>query len=292
MTEPAEKFVYGMPASETPKLSADIRNNLDALAQNLFTTDPDLPAGREYMTRILNDVNDPIQAGNYRLQTYIGGTWRDVLQHLEVGLAAPSKNIVEFTTAAVSWVVDHNLGSKPAASVFGTSGYQLQPVQTFPQEVIFLGRSDLAGVLPGSVARYPVRFEGRLLEVFGIGPEGLTPAGGDIYQLEIDSTASGGALVPVTGGTITLTVPVLPGVIVPGSLPTANNIFSQQGGGGAEDVIQVTAVPAGVGVGIIELRAVVERSLQAGQYTLQHITDNRFIVSFSQATAGFVVVTG
>lgn len=293
MADPAEKFRFGVPVAGAPATSQEIRENFEALAQNCYTTNPDFPSSpREYQTRILNDIMDPVQAGNLRMQVYVGGAWRDVMQHLEGGVAAPAKLYAEFTTPAVVWTVDHNLGSKPVALVFDATWRQLQPVRTFPKDVLYFGRSDHALVVPGLVAQLPARFEGRLLEVYGISTNGLTPSGGDIYQWEIDATPSGGGIVPVVGGALAIPGPLLPGAILQGTSPTSANIFGQKGGGGSEDIIRVTATPSGPGVGAIDLYAVAERSLQPGQYTLQHITDDRFVVTLYAPTAGYVILVG
>lgn len=291
-------FTKGAPREQTPARSQEIRDNFAALAANFCTTDPNIPANpEEGWMRIINEVNNPALAGNIRLQLFTGGIFRDVLQNLQGGIAAPAKQIVQFSTALITWVVDHNLGTKPIAQVLDSGGNLLEQVSNvFQKEYIFLGRIDTALLGPGPIAISPVRFEGRILETLAQSPTGIPGAlFTDTLTFAIDSTASGGGVVPVTGGAITIPAGGHPqAAFFPGAPVTAANVFSQQlaTGPGVEDLIVVSATAPTPDVGGLDIFIVVERSLQPGQYRLVHVNDNRFNVEHPGLTAGSVIVVG
>ncbi len=110
------------PAFKTALLSKTVRENFGWLARTFITTDPNLPANpREGMPRVLGDDEN-----NVKLQYYIQGTWRTVLQHLELGVPAPQKQVIQITPAATVWTIDHNLGGPVLCMAFDTSWREIQ----------------------------------------------------------------------------------------------------------------------------------------------------------------------
>lgn len=296
MADPASLWPgYGIPAEQTPARSAEMRNALEALARTFFSTDPLLPTNpRDGQLRVFDEVG----LGNTKLQWRVGGAWTTMLQNIQDGVAAPAKQVAAGFAAVPStpWVVDHNLGSKPLPQIYDLSFRQLQPVHTFQKEYISFGRVDLATLLAGVLLVMPARFEGRILEVYAATNEGIPGVAAASLQWEIDSTPSGGGVVPLTGGLVTIPAgPHTQGTQFPGSPVTATNVFSQHLdlGAGMEDILRVfVPAPPTLAAGSVELFAVVERGLHAGQYQLQHVNDNRFTVDFAAPQAGFVVLVG
>jgi len=289
-------FSKGIPANQTPARALEIRNNFEALAATFFTQDANEPQNPERgWFRLIDEVNNPAFAGNIRHQWYDGAAWRTITQNIQGGVAAPTKIISAFSVPAVTWVVNHNLASKPLALVFDGAHQQLQPVQVFPREVIFLGHVDLSILASGvSSIVFPVRSEGRILETFAMAPTPISgPGTTATFDWAIDSTPSGGGLVPVVGGTVLVPSGGHPqGTTFPGGPVTAANVFSQHSGLGVEDFIVVT-VPTNVpSAGRVDMFMVVERSLQPGQYRLVHINDNRFNVEHPALTTGSVIIVG
>lgn len=291
-------FTKGAPREQTPARSQEVRDNFAALAANFATNDPAIPANpEEGWTRIIDELNNPALAGNIRLQLFTGGAWRDVLQNLQGGIAAPAKQVVLFSTPATTWVVNHNLGSKPVAQVLDAAGNLLEPVSNvFQREHIFLGRIDTALLGAGPIAISPARFEGRILETYAQAPTGIPGVTfTDTLVFAIDSTPSGGGVVPVTGGGIAIPAGGhAQGAFFAGAAVTAANIFSQQlaVGVGVEDDIVVSATGPTPDTGALDIFIVVERSLQPGQYRLVHVNDNRFNVEHPGLTAGSVIAVG
>jgi|CXWL01.1.fsa_nt_gi hypothetical protein len=125
--EPGQLFLFDRPAQGTPVLSSEIRDNLQAVARTNLSSDPAFPANpRTGMLRFLTE--DPL---NYKLQAWLeqsggGAAWRDLLQYVNLGIAAPAKLVFDITVPPLvnSWTIDHNLGSYPLVQPFNSAGYQ------------------------------------------------------------------------------------------------------------------------------------------------------------------------
>ncbi len=213
MAEPAELFRFDVPAQDAPVLSQEIRNNLTALGRTLYTADdtkPDVSVARDGMMRI--NAADPT---NIKLDVFLTGSWRTILQGLAGGIAGTTKIIASFTSSAVR-TIDHNLGSKPLVQVADSNNMQLESISPLPEPVTIasLSAADLTGVPPGPP--FPVR-SGILLPFNGsiVASQGVVvapPAGPPTFS--IDFAISG---VPITGGTIVVPAAAPPGII--GSMP-------------------------------------------------------------------------
>jgi len=290
MADPASLFQVGLPRDQIPARSAEIRNNLQALLQNLFTTDPSLPTNpQEYSFRLFNELTDPTKAGNLRLQIRFGGSWRDFLQNLQGGLAAPAKTIVDFVAGGPSspWVIDHNLGSQPFVQVIGTTGPQLQlfsPVLSTAErrEIRFLGRVPTAGITPGVVrAGIVLPYNGTIIRTFAVSEGALTGP----VDLTFQFTKNAVALTPE--GDIAVTAAQVRGDELAGAgIPTSPNFLA----GELLDVdVVVTTPPAD---GALELYAELERTLQPTEFRLTHINSNRLQIDFAAPTQGFAILAG
>jgi len=234
-TEPGQLFEFDQPTEKAWADARQVRNLFTALAQNNYTTDESNPnAPRLGMLRV--NAFDP---NNIRLQVWQGspGQWRTVLQNIQGGVPAPVKQLVQVTTAATVWTIDHNLGKYVLALVFDTSFRQLRVANTFERTSLYLGRIDLALIVPGPLRLgIPTPFDGQIIRSWAFPPlPGIVglPAG----TLDLDI---GG--VPVTGGQITL-APTPPGVRVDGAPITANNAFVK-----GNDDINLLANPGAPGV--------------------------------------------
>jgi len=107
--EPARLFKFATPAPGTPTLAEEVRDNFSALVQSNYTTDPAFPDTPQPGMRRIN-AEDPT---NVKDQVWLpdgGGSWRTVFQHVEANTPAPAKVIVQVTTPATVWTIDHNLG--------------------------------------------------------------------------------------------------------------------------------------------------------------------------------------
>lgn len=290
MPDPAALYQVGIPRDQTPARSEEIRNNFQALLQNLFTSDPALPLNApDYAIRLLDDVNDPIQAGNLRLQVRFGGAWRDILQNLQGGLAAPAKSLLDFVQGGPSspWVIDHNLGSQPMVQVIGTTGPQytlFTPANDTAQrrEVRFLGRVPTAGVAAGVVrAGLTLPYNGTIIRTFAVS-EGVLSAPVDLtFQFTRNATA----LTPE--GDITVNAALVRGDEVAGAgLPTQANF---EAGDTLDIDLVVNTAP---GDGALELYAELERTMGATEYRLTHINANRLQIEFAAPTQGFAILVG
>jgi len=117
------EFLWDSPATKSALLSSVVRQNLGWLAQSFITTDPAYPPSpREGMHRVLAD-----DVTNIKLQFFLNGGWVTALQHLESGAAAPYKVLVPIAPAAVTWTIDHNLGTPVTVQCFDATWHLILP---------------------------------------------------------------------------------------------------------------------------------------------------------------------
>jgi hypothetical protein len=126
--EPGSLFLFDRPASNTPALSQEMRDNFTALARTNITTDAAFPVdAREGMLRI--NASDP---NDVRLEValIVAGSlvWRTIAKQLQLAKALPTKLIADFGAPTNPWVVDHNLGSQPLAQAYNASWFAFQVV--------------------------------------------------------------------------------------------------------------------------------------------------------------------
>lgn len=285
MTElqPAQKFQYGVPGQNTPSLSAEIRDNFEAVARTFLTNDGALPAAaRAGQVRIFQDPGPP---ANTKLEWYDGATWRTLLQRIEGGVAAPLKQIVDFTTPQTTWTIDHNIGSRPLVQVFDTAARQLEAVNTFPEAKTLVARLSapvLTAIPPGPPVPIrvglPFPYSGAILSTY-VAVDEATVGGPFTVSFAITG-------VPITGGGVT--VPASPtGTTVPGAAVTALNLFTNA------DVLDVLVSPAApITAGSIDVFLLLQRTLNPGQYLADHPTDDRVVITHPAATAGRAVILG
>lgn len=278
--EPGQLFVYGIPQVSAFLDAVQIENCLRALAQNHYTTDALFPTdARAGQFRI--NAEDPT---NIKLQVRLNDAWRTMLQHVEIDVPAPVKQIVAFDTALASWIVDHNLGSQPVAQAYDATFRMLAAFTSVNPPTEQWG----AGFVPsavltvavgpldqgGFVAPFDGFVEGAYLSVM----EGVTGAPSFTYQPTINGT-------PVTGGLVMVTGPLSMGAIVNGSAVTAANKFT------AGQTVRMrlnagTIVPTGGSVNLFL------RIRRADYCFIQHVTENRVTVTHPEARTGFVVLVG
>ena len=285
-SEPGRVFQYNIPADQTPARSSEVRENFRALMRNQYTTDPAHPASpQEHEFRLLDDHTTPALTGNLRLQVYLGGTWREVLQNLQLGFAAPSKVVsAAFNAVALNpWVVDHNLGSKPVVQVFDSSWNQLRVVRDTHQRREFLGWVNTALLIPGPVrVGMVLPYPGTLLSTELFVADFISAGAGVVF----DFVLAGTPLTP--SGDIIIPGAVPRGALLPGNpIPGAAGVFAA---GAALDINVNVAVPPPDGA--VELWGIFDRTLAPDECRVQHITDNRFEVRFAAATTGFLVYVG
>jgi len=292
VTEPGALFEYDRPLEKAPVDAVEMRNLFTALAQSHYTTDEDFPtAPRVGMVRL-----NAADATNVKLEIFQGDTWRVALQNIQGGVAAPAKQVVQVTTALSAWTIDHNLGSQPLVQVYDTAFRQMTPVLQFQRDVLSFGVVDLGvPMIAGPVGVALARYEGQIIEVYGLTASGIPSAAAITLQWEIDKTPSGGGVVPLGGGLVTVPAGPHPqGIVFPGSPVASANVFSGPiAGAGSEDILLATATgPSAPGIGLLSLHAVVERTLGPNQYHLDHPTENRITITHPQPTTGWVVLVG
>lgn len=271
--EPARLFNYGTPTEGAFLDALEIRNALNALAQNHLTTDDAFPANARQGQFRINGV-DP---ANFKLDVFINGQFRTVIQNIDKGIAVPTKQVVQFDTAVTPWVIDHNLGSHVVAQVFDSAFIAMKPVNVFDiQDVPLLDIETSNPVGPVLLGR-PLGFNGILLSAFAQVEETALAGAGMLIDFLLNA-------VPVTGGTVTLAGAPL-GTVIPGAVATTPNTFA------AGDVLDV--VTSGVPmVGKVSIVAQMQRTLNTGEYRLTQVNENRITIDHPAATAGFVVLVG
>jgi len=285
MSEPGELFRFERPGTRTPALSEEIRNNFNALGQSNYSTDsakPDTTQRRDGMPRLL--AEDP---NNVKYQVFFDGAFRTLMQNVHLGFPAPAKSVVQITTPASVWQIDHNLGSQPIVQVHDASWSQLRPVHTYPEQaamVARLGPVHLSTLIPGPPV--PVRaawvfpYNGAIVgaqvavDDSVIGPLNIT----------VDFDINGN---PITGGTVLVPGGSPPGLVFPGLPITGANLFTPS------DALGISvSVDAPVVSGNMDVFLVLQRTLNTGEYLLQHATENRVIVTHPAAVSGYAVVIG
>lgn len=283
--EPAQFQVYGLPVADSFVTSLQMRQQLEALARNFYSTSSANPQeNRSGQIRVLAD--DPT---NVKIQVYLNGVYRTFAQSVQDGVAAPIKQIVQVPvgTPLAQWTINHNLGTQPVVLVFDTGFTQLQ---VFPAtggvERVYLGSipSSVLSALPGGLTTLrtalPVEFNGILESAFAVAAEAVTGVPDGTLEFEI---AGQGAM---TGGDITLAATAL-GVTIAGAAATATNILTA---GGTLDVrANITTAPT---AGSLDLFAVVRRTPNLGQYTLANPTINQVLITHPAAISGFAVLIG
>lgn len=286
--EPAQLPVFGLPIENAFLDAVEIRNALKALAQTFYTTEASRPSdARQGMQRV--NAVDPT---NIKLEQFINSQWRTILQRIDAGIPAPVKQIVEVPVGLpiTPWVVDHNLGSQVSALVFDIAFLQLVPVNVFQPRNIPLVRLDTSLGIGPVLTGYPLEFNGDILTTFAV-VEGIPLGGGGPLNVDfvIDQTPSGGAPVPVTGGTIVLG-PTATGVVIPGAPVTATNVFT--GTGATPDLLNVLTTGAPLAGGIVQVWIKAQRTLNPGEYRLTQVNENRITIDHPVPTSGFVVLVG
>jgi len=285
--EPAEIFTHDAPNEFTIVDAKQIRDNLTALARTFYTTNAANPQDtREGQPRVnASDLN------NIKLEYLIGGIFRPVLQNLQGGIAAPIKRIVEVGTAATTWSIDHNLGSRVIALVFDSSWFQLEATSLTNPDVDskMFGDFDLATVPSGPVrVGMPLTFNGIITATYAMVSRAVAGPVNVVFDMTIDKTPNGGGSTPITGGTVSaVSGGALPiGGLIAGAPVTAANGFN------AGDLLDIIATVTTPSAGEVELWAELTRVLNPGEFTLEQPTDNRIVVTHPVATSGFVVLIG
>lgn len=272
--EPGQLFRYERPVEGAFLDAVEIRNYLTALARTHYTTDSANPANAQDGQPRVN-AEDP---GNIKLEVFLAGAWRTVLQQIDKGIAAPVKSIVQFAAAGTPWVIDHNLGSQVVAQVFDSAFIKLKPVNTFETRPVPLVQIDATNAIGAALTGWLAPFNGSFLNTYAAVENVALPGGGLNVEFDIAGT-------PVTGGDIPLAAAAI-GDIINGNPVTANNVFN------AGDAINITTTGAPLGGGSVKVWANMLRSLNTGEYRLTQVTENRITIDHPVPTAGFVVLIG
>ena len=285
--EPAELFAYGIPLELAFADAKEIRDAFTALAQSFYTTDVNKP---------LDARNGQIRVSaaaptNSTLEVFLDGAWRVMIQQIDKGIPSPVKQIVQFNTATTPWVINHNLGSQVVACVYDASFIQLKPVNVFAPANVPLVRVDASLALGAVMSGFPIEFDGNILSTFAVVEGAPLGAGTSLdIQLGIDKTASGGGLVPVSGGLISLLPAAPTGAVVPGNPVTGANVFV--GTGLTPDVLEVSSSGTPLASGFSQIWAKMQHTLNPGEYRLTQVNDNRITIDHAGPIAGFVVLVG
>jgi len=280
-TEPGAQFQFDQPVERAQTDAALIRNLFNALARSNFTTDAANPtAPREGMVRF--NASDP---NNVKLEFWQGGAWRVVLQNIQGGVAATSKQLVQVTVPATTWVVNHNLGNYAVALVFDVGFRQLRAANKFERIPLFIGSVNLATIVPGAPLRLgvPVPFDGTIRRSWAFPPPpGVLGAPSGTLDLDI-------AGAPVTGGGIPLG-PAPAAIRIDGAPITAANAVVK-----GADNINLTVNPGAAAGGAgdaLDVWVELEKTLQEDEYFLDQPTENRIVVTHPVAKQGWVVLIG
>ncbi len=92
---------------------------------------------------------------------------------------------------------------------------------------------------------------------------------------------------PLAGGSVIIPAVPPPGFVAPGLPITGANLFTPT------DVLNIlVTLAAPVVAGDVDVFLVFQRTLNAGEYLLNHVNDNRVIVTHPAAQSGYAVVLG
>jgi hypothetical protein len=278
--EPARLFAYDTPIVGAFVDAVAVEQNFRALAQTHYTSDPAFPlSARQGQLRV--NAADP---ANFKLETFLNGAWRTMLQRIEGSIPAPVKQIAQFDTALASWIVDHNLGSQPLVQAYDASFRLLTPYTSAnpPTE------QWTAGFVPSTVLTVAVGpedhggfvapWDGFVIGAYLVVAEAITGAPNFVYQPTINGT-------PVTGGLVSVTGPLATGAIVNSTPVTAANKFLA--GQTVRTRLNVgNVVPTGGSVSLfLQVR-------KADHCFILHVNENRVTVTHPEARTGFVVLVG
>jgi len=275
--EPSDLFAHDTPVQSSNQSSLEMRNNLTALVRQHYTTDALKPTDpRNGQPRV--NASNP---ANNKLEVWLDGAWRTLLQNIGSGTAAPVKQIAQFNLASASWVIDHNLGSQPLALVYDGLFRQLEPVvQSDPRnEQMGFGYVPNAAALVGTqvLASQTARFSGFIRGLFVTFPEAATGAPDFTLDVLINST-------PVTGGAVVVNAAQAIGDHIDGTAVTAGDKFV------FGDLIELRAQTATApGAGSFNAFLLIERN---GFFYLQHVNENRVTVTHPEPRTGFVILVG
>lgn len=288
--QPAQLFQFDRPFQGAPPRSEEIRQNFEALARTFYTDDTTYPeAPRSGALRIFRDVGPPL---NVKIQWHDGANWRTIAQNIEGGIAVPSKRIVDINSPLSVWTIDHNLGSQVVALVFDSTWFALTQRSNGVEnrQIINLGHLPaalLTSLAPGTtlVSSLTAPFNGRFLNVYANTPAGITGA----PDFNIDFTIDG---LPLTGGVISVAAPAAVGSQIGGTAIVSGNQFVGPSPGPASVLGVRVSMVTNPGTGSLDVFAVIDRTLNAGEYTLEQPTENRIIVTHPTPTTGHVVLIG
>jgi hypothetical protein len=276
--EPGDKFTHDTPRLSSYQSSEEMRNNLTALAQQHYTTDAAKPFDpRDGQPRV--NASDP---ANVKLEVYLSGAWRTLLQRIGIGQAAPTSQIAQFDTALAAWTIDHNLGAQPTALVYDGQFRQLEAVSLADPRVDHMGFGhipNLQNVPAGAqlLAAQTARFSGFVRGLYISVPDAITGAPDLSLEVLINGT-------PVVGANVVVNAPLARGVRVDGTTVTADDKFAT--GDLIELRAQVTTAPT---LGALNAFLLIERN---GFYYLQHVTEDRITVTHPEPRTGFVILVG
>jgi len=278
--EPGQLFQFDRPLERAVVDARLVREMFTALAQTNYTSSAAYPnAPRIGMLRI-----SAVDPSNIKLEVFVGAPlqWRTLLQNIQLGVAVPVKQIVQFAVPSLTWTVDHNLGSQPLVQVFDASFNSLPTgVASAPlylghvPAAVLLTRAGVetlraAFVLPGS--------GGAITATRAVCAEGVsgTPTG----SLQFTLSGAGG---PMTGGDIPVVASGL-GAVLPGNPVTGNNVFV-----GGDTLLVETNFAATATGGALDVYADITA---VGGYAIANPTVNRVIVTHQVPTAGFLILVG
>lgn len=278
--EPGVLFIYGIPRENAFLDAVEIEACLRALAQTHYTTDPTKPAdARDGQLRVL--ANDP---ANIKFEVFLAGAWRTMLQHIDVSIPAPVKQIAQITVPSAAWTIDHNLGSQPLVQAYDDN-FRLLAAFTAANPPT---EQWAAGFVPGAVLTVAVGpanhggfvapFDGFIEGAYLSVMEALTGAPNFVYQPTINGT-------PVTGGLVSVTGPLATGAIVDSTAVTAANKFTA----GQTVRARLNAGNVAPTAGSVNLFLRVRR---ADHCFIQHVNENRVTITHPEARTGFVVLIG
>lgn len=281
--QPAQVWLFERPGTGTPVRSEEVRNNFNAIGRLFFTDNADYPENpRNGMPRVL--AQDP---NNVRFQVWFNNAWRTIFQNIQRGIPAPAQLVATVESPGLTtWTIDHNLGVKPIVQVFDELGNMLEatnldsppratiPLTNVPDAVL----TSLAGttVLHEWIATY----RGSVVDLLATVSEAITGT----PDFTVDITIGG---TPMTGGDIAVTATQTLGTRLSGGTPTADNEFEV--GDSVQMRITMNTAPT---AGALILSLDTQRALRTGQYLMQHVDENRVVITHPAQQAGFATIVG